>query len=69
MTFARTGTQLRIGGTYAERAARELPGVDGTFDANYTDRLDFVVLAKARTGVRRPRPVRPSNGWPPTTRT
>ena len=53
MTFARTGdTQLRIAGTFAEN---QLLGnylvSTATFDANYTDRLDFAVLAKARAGV------------------
>lgn len=53
MTFARTGTRpLRIAGTYAEN---QLLGSylisTATFDANFTDRLDFVVLAKAASGV------------------
>lgn len=53
MTFARTGNQgLRIAGTYAKN---QLLGTylvsTATFDANFTDRLDFVVLAKARDGV------------------
>ena len=53
MTFARTGTQqLRVGGTYAKN---QLLGnyliSTATFDANFTERLDFVVLAKAAPGV------------------
>lgn len=53
MTFARTGTkELRVGGTYAKN---QLLGnyliSTATYDANYTDRLDFVVLAKAAPGV------------------
>ncbi len=53
MTFARTGNQeLRIAGTYAKN---QLLGTylvsTATFEANFTDRLDFVVLAKARDGV------------------
>jgi putative ABC transport system permease protein len=53
MTFARTGTkELRIAGTFAKN---QLLGdyliSTATFDANFTDRLEFVVLAKARAGV------------------
>jgi putative ABC transport system permease protein len=53
MTFAQTGdTQLRIGGTFAKN---QLLGnylvSTATFDAHFPDRLDFVVLAKARPGV------------------
>ncbi len=53
MTFARTGTRdLRVGGTYAKN---QLLGnyliSTATYDANFTDRLDFVVLAKAAPGV------------------
>jgi len=53
MTFARTGNrELRVAGTYAKN---QLLGSylisTATFDANYSDRLDFVVLAKARPGV------------------
>src|SRR5947209_5039205 len=53
ITFARTGTKdMRIGGIYARN---ELLGgytmsID-TFDANFTDRLDFVVLTKVAPGV------------------
>lgn len=53
MTFARTGTrEVRVAGTYAKN---QLLGnylvSTSTFDANFTDRLDFVVLAKAAPGV------------------
>jgi putative ABC transport system permease protein len=53
MTFAQTGdTQLRIGGTFAKN---QLLGnylvSTSTFDAHFPDRLDFVVLARARAGV------------------
>jgi len=53
MTFARTGdTELRIAGTFAKN---QLVGSylvsTATFEANFTDRLDFVVLAKVRPGV------------------
>jgi putative ABC transport system permease protein len=53
MTFARTGTQeLHVGGTYAKN---QLLGAylvsTATYNANFTDRLDFVVLAKAAAGV------------------
>jgi putative ABC transport system permease protein len=53
MTFAQTGdTQLRIGGTFSKN---QLLGnylvSTATFDAHFPDRLDFVVLAKARGGV------------------
>ncbi|HEX3620701.1 MAG TPA: FtsX-like permease family protein [Acidimicrobiales bacterium] len=53
MTFARTGTQdIRVAGTYAKN---DLLGnylvSTATYDANFTDRLDFVVLAKAAPGV------------------
>lgn len=53
MTFARTGDkELRIAGTYAKN---QLLGnylvSTATFDANFTDRLDFAVLAKAAGGV------------------
>jgi putative ABC transport system permease protein len=52
-TFARTGTQeLRIGGTYARN---QLLGsylvAAAVFEANYTEALDFVVLARAAAGV------------------
>ncbi|MGI8983384.1 MAG: ABC transporter permease [Acidimicrobiales bacterium] len=53
MTFARTGdTELRIAGTFAEN---QLLGnylvSTATFEANFTERLDFVVLARVRPGV------------------
>ncbi len=53
MTFARTGSrELRIAGTFAKN---QLLGnylvSTATFDANFTDRLDSVVLVKARDGV------------------
>jgi putative ABC transport system permease protein len=53
MTFSRSGTKdLRIAGTFAKN---QLLGnylvSTATFDANYTDRLDFVVLAKAAPGT------------------
>lgn len=53
MTFARTGTRdLRIAGTFAKN---QLLGnyliSTATFDANFTDRLDFVVLARAAPGT------------------
>jgi putative ABC transport system permease protein len=53
MTFARTGTQeLHVAGTYAKN---QLLGnylvSTATYNANFTDRLDFVVLAKAAPGV------------------
>jgi putative ABC transport system permease protein len=53
MTFARTGDRkLRIAGTYAKN---QLLGTylvsTATYGANFTDRLDFVVLAKAAPGV------------------
>jgi putative ABC transport system permease protein len=53
MTFARTGTRdLRVGGIFAKN---QLLGSylisTATFDANFTDRLDFAVLAKAAPGV------------------
>jgi putative ABC transport system permease protein len=53
MTFARTGTrELRIAGTFAKNQLLGSYLVStATFDANYTDRLDFVVLAKAAAGV------------------
>ncbi len=53
MTFARTGTkELRIAGTFAKNQLLGNYVVStATFDANYTDRLDFVVLAKAKAGV------------------
>jgi putative ABC transport system permease protein len=53
MTFARTGTQdIRIGGTYErnELLGSYLISLE-MFDANYTDRLDFVVLARTAPGV------------------
>jgi putative ABC transport system permease protein len=53
MTFARSGTQqLRIGATYARNQllGRYLISTQ-TYDANFTDRLDFVVLAKAAPGT------------------
>lgn len=53
MTFARTGTQdVRVGGTYErnELLGTYLLSLE-MFDANYTDRLDFVVLAKTAPGV------------------
>jgi len=54
MTFSRTGThELRIAGTFAKN---QLLGnyliSTSTFDANFTDRLDLVVLAKAAPGVK-----------------
>ncbi len=53
MTFARTGTrELRIAGTFARNQL--LGGYlvsTVTFDANFSDRLDFVVLAKAAAGT------------------
>ncbi len=53
MTFARTGdTQLRIAGTFAENQLLGSYLVStGTFEANFTDRLDFAVLVTAREGV------------------
>ncbi|CAA9252117.1 MAG: ABC transporter, fused permease protein [uncultured Acidimicrobiales bacterium] len=53
MTFARTGNQeLRIAGTFAKNQLLGSYVVStATFDANFTDRLDFVVLAKARAGT------------------
>ncbi|MDQ3896731.1 MAG: FtsX-like permease family protein [Actinomycetota bacterium] len=53
MTFARTGTrELRIAGTFSKN---QLLGnylvSTATFDANFTDRLDFVVLAEAAPGT------------------
>jgi putative ABC transport system permease protein len=53
MTFATVGdTQLRIAGTFSKN---QLLGnylvSTATFDTFFTDRLDFVVLAKARAGV------------------
>ena len=53
MTFARTGTQtLRIGGVYArnELLGRYLVSND-VYDRNFTDRFDFVVMAKVAPGV------------------
>lgn len=53
MTFAGTGTQdLPVSGTFArnELLGRYLVSTE-TFDANFADRLDRVVLAKARAGV------------------
>ncbi len=53
MTFARTGTrELRIAGTFARNQllGNYLVSTE-TFDANFTDRLDFVVLAKAADGT------------------
>jgi putative ABC transport system permease protein len=53
MTFARTGdTQLRIAGTFSENQLLGSYLVStATFEANFTERLDFAVLAKARPGV------------------
>ena len=53
MTFARTGDrELRIAGTFAKNQLLGSYVVStATFDANFTDRLDFVVLAKAAPGV------------------
>lgn len=53
MTFARTGDrELRIAGTFAKNQLLGSYLVStATFDANFTDRLDFVVLAKAREGT------------------
>jgi putative ABC transport system permease protein len=53
MTFARTGErQLRIAGTYAQNQLLGKYLVStATFDANFTDRLDFVVLATAAPGT------------------
>jgi len=53
MTFARTGErELRIAGTYARNQLLGSYLVStATFDANFTERLDFVVLARAREGV------------------
>jgi putative ABC transport system permease protein len=53
MTFARTGDrELRIAGTFAKNQLLGSYLVStATFDANFTDRLDFVVLARAREGV------------------
>ncbi|HEX2047803.1 MAG TPA: FtsX-like permease family protein [Acidimicrobiales bacterium] len=53
MTFARTGDrELRIAGTFAQN---QLLGnylvSTATFDANFTDRLDFVVLATVAEGA------------------
>ena len=53
VAFARTGeAELRIGGTFARN---ELLGSylvsTAVFEANYTEALDFVVLAKAAPGV------------------
>jgi putative ABC transport system permease protein len=53
MTFARTGTQqVQVGGTYRrnELAGSHLISLE-MFDANFTDRLDFVVLATVAPGV------------------
>ncbi|HEV2761066.1 MAG TPA: ABC transporter permease [Acidimicrobiales bacterium] len=53
MTFSRTGNrELRIAGTFAKNQLLGSYVVStATFDANFTDRLDFVVLAKVREGV------------------
>ena len=53
MTFARTGTQdVRIGGTFERNQLLGSYAISlEQFDANYTDRLDFVVLAKTAPGV------------------
>lgn len=53
MTFARTGdTQLRIAGTFAENQLLGSYLVStATFEANFTERLDFAVLVKAGEGV------------------
>jgi putative ABC transport system permease protein len=53
MTFARTGDrELRIAGTFAKNQLLGSYLVStATFDANFTDRLDFVVLAEAAPGV------------------
>jgi putative ABC transport system permease protein len=53
MTFARTGArELRIAGTFSKN---QLLGdyfvSTTTFDANFSDRLDFVVLARAAEGT------------------
>ena len=53
MTFARTGEQeLRIAGTFAQN---QLVGnylvSTATFEANFTDRLDFIVLATVAEGT------------------
>ncbi|MDQ2827228.1 MAG: FtsX-like permease family protein, partial [Actinomycetota bacterium] len=53
MTFSRTGTRdLRIAGTFAKN---QLLGnylvSTATYDANFSDRLDFVVLAKTAPGT------------------
>jgi putative ABC transport system permease protein len=53
MEFARTGVkELRVVGTYARNQLLGSYLVSTpTYEANYTERLDFVVLAKAAAGV------------------
>ena len=53
MTFARTGErELRIAGTFSQNQLLGSYLVSTTtFDANFTDRLDFAVLATAAEGV------------------
>ncbi|MGH9263904.1 MAG: ABC transporter permease [Acidimicrobiales bacterium] len=53
MTFARTGEQqIRIAGTFANNQLLGSYLVStATFDANFTDRLDFIVLARTAEGV------------------
>ena len=53
VTFARTGDQeLRVGGTYERNQLLGGYTVSTeTYQANFTERLDFVVLAKAAPGV------------------
>ncbi|MGH9225601.1 MAG: ABC transporter permease, partial [Acidimicrobiales bacterium] len=53
MTFARTGTKdVRIGGTFGrnELLGNYLISLQ-TYDANFTDRLDFVVLTRTAAGT------------------
>ncbi len=53
VTFARTGDQeLKVGGTYERNQLLGGYTVStGTYEANFTERLDFVVMAKAAEGV------------------
>ena len=53
VTFARTGdTELRVGGTYERNQLLGGYTVSTeTYEANFSERLDFVVMAKAAAGV------------------
>ncbi len=53
VTFARTGDkELRVGGTYERNQLLGSYTVSTeTYEANFTERLDFVVMAKAAPGV------------------